>query len=95
MMKAAVLVVVILGFAVVAGSQTASAPSIRIFAADASSTGELRGNIELTLGDATVTADEIDLQRSSASDMTTLQLRGNVQITMKDAQRQVFVVRRR
>jgi lipopolysaccharide export system protein LptA len=94
-MKAALLIVVVLGFAVVAGGQTASAPSLKIFAADASSTGELRGNVELSLGDATVTADEIDLQRAPASGTTTLQLRGNVQITMSDANRTVFVVRRR
>jgi hypothetical protein len=77
------LLLLVLGFAVVAGSQTASAPvqfSAMTMSRDAT-THRLRGSVRFVTGSVVITADEADAPVTGQFPPTEFDLRGHVHLS--------------
>jgi lipopolysaccharide export system protein LptA len=86
-MKATLLALTVLGLAVTAGGQTRPpAQTVRITATNVERSANLvqyRGNVQMTVGAAIVTADEVDLPTSRHNPdgaPSVIQVRGNVHV---------------
>jgi lipopolysaccharide export system protein LptA len=86
------LVVAVFGLAVTAGGQTRPpAQTVRITATNIERSANLvqyRGNVQMTVGAATVRADEVDVptaRQNPDGSPTAIQIRGNAQIAFDPA----------
>ena len=84
MNKALLMFLGMVGIAVFASGQTAGAPDVLAdhIRATSATTVQYRGNVQLKIGNVTVTADEVDstVQPNGATDFA---LRGNVHLSTK------------
>jgi lipopolysaccharide export system protein LptA len=91
-MRATLLAAVVFGFAVTAGGQTQPpVQTVRITATNVERAADLvqyRGNVQMTIGAATVSADEVDLpttRHNPDGSPSQIQIRGNVQVAFDTA----------
>lgn len=100
-MKSALLFLGVFGFAIMAGGQTpAQAQRVSIKAAsmiDTNDVIQLRGNVQLSLGNSVVNADEADVPKARFNQdgsPNEIQLRGNVHLSF-DKNTPVLIQRER
>ena len=87
-MKRALLILGIFGFAIVASGQTPAqvlrVPISATNVVDTGNTMQYRGNVQISIGNSVVVADEVDVPTTrfnSDGSPNAIQLRGNVRLT--------------